>query len=750
MRRPASDPGQAALWGSVDLLRRAWESAVGIAGSGGGELLRLYEAYKRILARLYGDASEEFFRDLFARHTAVQMLVLAGLSKALGLAGDPVDLCSGREIERRLGISLSLPHLNWWLSIHEEARGSWGLLRRAAEEVAAAASLVDWRSRGAGEVFRRFYEAIVDPGVRRRAGEYYTPAWIADAILGMFDLRDRVVVDPFSGPGVFLARAFHRKVEEGEDPGRAFSEIVGFDINPLAVAVARAELVLAYVLRTGEGPGEPPRVGVLDILEAWFGGASGDLREAWGGVPGIVVTNPPWVPVTRLRSSYSAGVRRHVASLVERLGVRMPGRVVGGCDTAVATLSKSLELAREGVGIVMSRDQAFNHRTPMRAGIVATYSILRNFDGDALLVDVDVDAFGHGVYPALVIARRPGRGERVLRILRAGGSCGDLRCDAVLDRHGRSYEEYVRPALDYFTQDLAAAAARLGVRRIVPMGLYIRGIFGGERRRGVERYAGLALEEHALSEEGLRLRLHGIRGILSASSDLVRSLGIQVYSVIYRGKIYPFRAGSLEAILSDRGPRSLREFLTRALEAGGEGLGPGDAAALLKLAEELVQPQRIETLKEGLHYTVYRGQRAFTAATAKPGRGSRIVVESHVAALECDTREKALYYAAALNYLAYKVAETGRSYARDQFARPALALAAAGLGWNNVDPRIRGKVAELAEALEEKVLWKGPPTQREALEQLYRGHEDFREVVELLDTAAGGRLARALNLVSLF
>jgi hypothetical protein len=39
---------------------------------------------------------------------------------------------------------------------------------------------------------------------------------------------------------------FYKKVEEGEDPDVAIKEVIGFDINPLAVSIARAELMIAY------------------------------------------------------------------------------------------------------------------------------------------------------------------------------------------------------------------------------------------------------------------------------------------------------------------------------------------------------------------------------------------------------------------------------------------------------------------------------------------------------------------------
>lgn len=847
---------------SEEKILRPLREALDEALAGAQDLVGpLYEAYKKIVATLYGEASEEFFKDLFVRHTAMQMIVLASLSKALGLAGDPVDLCRGPGLE----IDLSLPYLSWWHLALDALEKTGAGVRRAAEDIVARASLIDWRSGGAEDVFRTLYEVLVDPGTRRRIGEYYTPLWVVEMILSRFDLRGRIVLDPFCGSGTFLVAAFHRKVEEGEDPEEALQELVGFDINPLAVAVARAELVLAYFRRAGRSPEKPPRVYHVDTLAVWFGRGSttapdlaaifkaadnfavrvnlgaagagagprgiidflgrvekavarslrnalaecglderclseriehhlgpgltgfGGLAEAfleharevglskrlaqlvrryrgdsvWASIlasvyvstmlrrirPHIVVTNPPWIPLLSFRAEYKGGLRSHIMSRAGGLGIRSLGNV----DVAVAALSKSLELAGEGVGFVMSREQAFYHRTSMRAGIVATYSILRSFGGHVELVDVDYDAFGHGIYPALVIARRSG-GGRVLRVLRLAEGCGkgdSLRsCRPAVKDLGFDYEGYVSPSLAYFSENLDRLARELGVRRIVAEGLYIAGIYGGERRRGAERYAGLVVEDSGYEGGDFLFRLHGISGWLRAPLEWLREHGVRLYTLIYMGEIYPFSVRPLKILLSDKGPGHLRRFLEKAL-AASQGIGGSDAKKIRGLVKELRQPQKISTLRKGLHYTVYRCNRTFTAAAVDPGElAEDPIIDHHTSALECDTREKALYYAAALNYLAYKAVEKGMGFARSQFARPAMALSVAGLSWNmagDVEKRI---VVELAEKIARTAAWeRSLNTQGEALKSLYRRSGEFRRIIEILDGLAEN-LDEALALVA--
>jgi hypothetical protein len=170
---------------------------------------------------------------------------------------------------------------------------------------------------------------------------------------------------------------------------------------------------------------------------------------------------------------------------------------------------------------------------------------------------------------------------------------------------------------------------------------------------------------------------------------------------------------------------------------------------LQKLIDELKQP-KIEILKPGMHYVIYRADGVFAASTYTPTGNT--VSESHIAYVECKEEEKAYYYAAVLNYLAHKVVTSGRSYARHQFARPLLAIYIAGLRWDYVDRETREKVVELSKDLHRKAqslrLCKEIGTKTKALKEIEKIQE-FKELVGLLDSRVRKeRLEEALNLVS--
>jgi hypothetical protein len=490
----------------------------------------LYEAYKSMMSLFYGEErSEDFYVDLFMRHTYMHMAVLASLTTSLGKVGEVEDVCSGALIN----IDVALPYLNWW-RIALFNKNAETPMRRVLEEVVARASMVGWSLGVTEDVFRILYEFLVEPRVRRELGEYYTPLWLVEMMLNEFDVKNRIVLDPFCGSGTFLVKTFYRKVSEGEHPDKALGEVVGFDINPLAVAVARAELLIAYLRATEREPENPPHVYHVDTFATWFGegtlpvaglenlakkvqaylqilvnlglvelggaskvlailrtlektltrsirfsyhkcglnpqcleerieeyvekslGALGDAfiqrflehfkkhsvaksiaslivthggNDVWATVlvsiyaliliskfkPDIIITNPPWIPISEYKAPYTNAIREY---MLERIGKYLrrteASRVLMGADIAAAALGKSIELASVGVGFIMNRDQLFNHKYSVQAGIAATYCVLKytleslqkDREVKTKLIDFDFDVFEHGMYPAVIIVKR--------------------------------------------------------------------------------------------------------------------------------------------------------------------------------------------------------------------------------------------------------------------------------------------------------------------------------------------------------
>jgi len=124
------------------------------------------------------------------------------------------------------------------------------------------------------DLLKHLYQHLFPQAVRHALGEYYTPDWLAEHTLDRLEYDgnpDRRVLDPACGSGTFLVlvlnrirRWFEHNRErcgygERELVARILANVVGFDLNPLAVMAARVNYLLALgrLLRSA-GPVELP------------------------------------------------------------------------------------------------------------------------------------------------------------------------------------------------------------------------------------------------------------------------------------------------------------------------------------------------------------------------------------------------------------------------------------------------------------------------------------------------------------
>ena len=110
------------------------------------------------------------------------------------------------------------------------------------------------------DLLKDLYMALLPREVRHSLGEYYTPDWLADLTLDEVkysgDAKSRVL-DPACGSGTFLVRVISRirqrfterpELFHGAEKGLLkviLNNVVGFDINPLAVLASRTNFLIA-------------------------------------------------------------------------------------------------------------------------------------------------------------------------------------------------------------------------------------------------------------------------------------------------------------------------------------------------------------------------------------------------------------------------------------------------------------------------------------------------------------------------
>jgi hypothetical protein len=106
------------------------------------------------------------------------------------------------------------------------------------------------------DLLKKLYQYLLPRRVRHDLGEYYTPDWLAERLIrqvGYDGNPDQRVLDPACGSGTFLSLCIRKAFEYADrrlvSPGHLvkslLTNIVGFDLNPLAVIAARTNFLLS-------------------------------------------------------------------------------------------------------------------------------------------------------------------------------------------------------------------------------------------------------------------------------------------------------------------------------------------------------------------------------------------------------------------------------------------------------------------------------------------------------------------------
>ena len=106
----------------------------------------------------------------------------------------------------------------------------------------------DW-NRLDEDLLKMLYQELVDPADRSELGEFYTPDWLAELALNEIDYKKGTLLDPACGSGTFLFCAIRRMREQGLKGDKlvthALESVIGIDVHPVAVLMAKANILLA-------------------------------------------------------------------------------------------------------------------------------------------------------------------------------------------------------------------------------------------------------------------------------------------------------------------------------------------------------------------------------------------------------------------------------------------------------------------------------------------------------------------------
>lgn len=209
---------------------------------------------KRLLwAKLLTSALGTQFKDdddLFIEHTLLVNSAEIIAHAVLGLPIEtlsPSSLLTGAKFDE-VGVHgvVEMDFFDWVLDV----QGGDPFVRTLARRLGR----FDW-SAVEHDVLKVLYESIIGKETRQRLGEYYTPDWLAEKIVASVvsnPIEERVL-DPACGSGTFLFHAVRRFIAAAEEANlsprnileRVTDRVLGVDLHPVAVSLARVTYLLA-------------------------------------------------------------------------------------------------------------------------------------------------------------------------------------------------------------------------------------------------------------------------------------------------------------------------------------------------------------------------------------------------------------------------------------------------------------------------------------------------------------------------
>lgn len=233
--------------------------------------------------------------DLFIDHTLLvvtaELIAHAAIGWNVSPSGGltPIQLTSGSEFQNaQIHGVVEADFFDWVVQVDGGAEFVSELGRRIAR--------FDW-SHVEHDVLKILYESVIAPDERRRLGEYYTPDWLADRVVNATvtaPLESRVA-DPSCGSGTFLFHAIRRYLTAADEAGisnedavsNVTAHVIGMDVHPVAVTLAR----VTYLLAIGLGRLQSPERGPLSI-PVYLGDSMQweQSRDLIGGVDRVTIT----------------------------------------------------------------------------------------------------------------------------------------------------------------------------------------------------------------------------------------------------------------------------------------------------------------------------------------------------------------------------------------------------------------------------------------------------------------------------
>lgn len=267
------------------LLFSEWEKMFRLAESDSGQHQDIF-ARREVFAKIFGieiDKDNEY-KALFALHTSLSIIIkllltnfISTMPNFIGQAGldDFYKSDSISEVKNffasvenglyfsKIGIVnlVDSDFFSWYIKEPFDSEIK-EILQKLIFKICSYENIHLTQNSAMLDMFKGLYLNFIPKCVRHSFGEYYTPQWLAErtflsATSEDENLSTKSFIDPSCGSGTFLSVFFnekHKNLNEKVDFADFAKGIVGVDINPIAVLMARANILIQAIKRCKFNP----------------------------------------------------------------------------------------------------------------------------------------------------------------------------------------------------------------------------------------------------------------------------------------------------------------------------------------------------------------------------------------------------------------------------------------------------------------------------------------------------------------
>ncbi len=213
---------------------------------GDSELQIAFEQWNLFLSIAYG--SFKATPEVFLIHTYLsvfsKILAYAVITKHQFITDDEMKEILSGEIFNKLNVNNFIESdFYHWIAKDQHYNKLKNVFRRIATQ------LSDYDFTKVDEdVLKGVYQELIDIETKHKLGEYYTPDWLAEKIVEELPFKkNSMILDPACGSGSFLRAAISKIKNDFPEITleEILSQIIGIDIHPLSVQIAKTTVLIA-------------------------------------------------------------------------------------------------------------------------------------------------------------------------------------------------------------------------------------------------------------------------------------------------------------------------------------------------------------------------------------------------------------------------------------------------------------------------------------------------------------------------